>query len=70
MWPIGKHLSLEAAVGAGYLYTRYKEYEPRDGHYLYMRTKSLHYFGPLKLKFAIAWRFGGIKKPLLNNPAL
>ncbi|MDE6396776.1 MAG: DUF3575 domain-containing protein [Muribaculaceae bacterium] len=70
MWPVGKHLSLEAAVGAGYLYTRYKEYEPRDGHYLYMRTKSLHYFGPLKLKFAIAWRFGGTKKPLLNTPAL
>lgn len=70
MWPIGKHFSLEAGIGAGYLYSRYKEYEPRDGHYLYMRTKHLHYGGPLKLKFAIAWRFGASNKPLKNIPAL
>lgn len=57
MWPIGKHFSLEAEIGAGYLFTRYKVYHNRDGHKLYMRTENLNYFGPLKLKFSIAWRF-------------
>lgn len=57
MWPIGKRLSLEAALGAGYMHTRFKEYEPYEGHHVYQRTKALDYFGPLKLKLSIAWRF-------------
>ena len=70
MWPISRCFSLEAAVGAGYMYTRYKEYIPYDDHYLYQRTKSLNYFGPLKLKFAVAWRFNDINKPKKVNPAI
>ncbi|MDE7180995.1 MAG: DUF3575 domain-containing protein [Muribaculaceae bacterium] len=57
MWPVGKHLLFDAEIGAGYLYSRYKVYESRDHHKLYLRTKTLNYFGPLKLKFSIAWRF-------------
>lgn len=62
MWPVGRNLSLSAEVGAGYMYTRFKEYEPFEGHYLYERTKSLNYFGPLMLKFSIAWRFSDRNK--------
>lgn len=62
MWPIRKNLSLEAGIGAGYMHTRYKVYESLDGHKLYMRTKSLNYFGPLKLRLSIAWRFDILKK--------
>lgn len=69
MWPIAKNFSFETGIGAGYMYTRYKEYKPFDGHYLYQRTKSLNYFGPLKLKFSIAWRFNDINKHKKNNPA-
>lgn len=57
MWPISSSWSLEAGIGGGYMHTRYKVYEPRDGHFLYMRTKTLDYFGPLKLRFSIVWRF-------------
>ena len=70
MWPVSRTLSLEAGLGAGYLYTRYKEYVPYDGHYLYQRTKTLNYFGPLKLKFAIAWRFNDINKSKKVSKAL
>ncbi len=63
MWPIGRNLSLEAEIGAGYIYSRYKEYEYHDGHHVYMRTKALNYFGPIKLKFSIAWRFLDANKP-------
>lgn len=69
MWPIGRSLSLEAGIGAGYMYTRYEEYKPFDGHYLYQRTKTLNYFGPLKLKFSLAWRFNDINKSHKNRQA-
>lgn len=62
MWPISRCLSLEAAVGAGYLYTRYKEYIPRDGHHVYQRTKEINYFGPLKAKFSLVWRLWDVNK--------
>lgn len=55
--PLGKYFLLDAGIGAGYMQTRYKEYRPFDGHYLYERTKTLNYFGPLKLKVSIGWRF-------------
>ncbi|MDE5607798.1 MAG: DUF3575 domain-containing protein [Muribaculaceae bacterium] len=62
MWPITRCLSLEAGIGLGYMYTRYKEYVPHDDHYLYQRTKSMNYFGPLKLKFSFVWRFSDTAK--------
>ena len=61
MWPVSRNLSLEAALGIGYMYTRYKEYHPYDGHYLYDRTATTKYFGPVKAKFAFVWRFTGFK---------
>lgn len=70
MWPISKYLSLEAGIGAGYMYTRYKEYVPRDGHHLYQRTKSMNYFGPLKLKFSLVWRINYLKKSKHNNSVI
>lgn len=63
MWPLTRCLSLEAEVGAGYLFTRYKEYKPIDGHHVYQRTKEMNYFGPLKVKFSLVWRLWDINKP-------
>ena len=57
MWAIGKHLSLDAGIGLGYLYARDKVYSPRDGHYLYQFTRNVNYFGPLRLKLSLVWRF-------------
>lgn len=56
MFPIARNLSLEAEVGIGYLYTRYSEYLPLDGHYLFQKRSRTNYFGPLKVKFSIVWR--------------
>lgn len=70
MWPIGRNLSLEAAIGTGYLYTRYKEYKPISGHHVYQRTKDIHYFGPLKLKFSLVWRLWNVNKPKRVNDEL
>ena len=63
MWPVSRCLSLEAAIGGGYMFTRYKEYLPIGGHHAYQRTKNLNYFGPLKVKFSLVWRLWNINKP-------
>lgn len=57
MWRIGKRLSLDAGIGVGYLYARDKVYVPRDNHFLYQLTKNVSYFGPLRLKLSLVWRF-------------
>lgn len=56
MWPISKHLSLEAGIGVGYMRLRDKVYVPQDGHFLYQLTKNINYFGPLRLKLSLVWR--------------
>lgn len=62
MWPINKYLSFDAEIGVGYLYTRYKEYLPYDGHYLYQRTSDTNYFGPVKAQFSLVWRFCDVNR--------
>lgn len=62
MWPISKHLSLDASLGAGYLRIRDKEYAPRDGHFLYHLTNNINYFGPLRAKLSLVWRIQSKKK--------
>lgn len=66
-WPIAKRLSLEAGLGVGYMYTRYKEYMPLGGHFVYQQTKDLHYFGPLRLRLSLAWQFGHRRVVKTNN---
>lgn len=56
MFPIGRSLSLEAGIGMGFLHTKYEEYLPIDGHYVYQQTSRTNWFGPVKLKFALVWR--------------
>lgn len=62
MMPVGRRLSLELGIGAGYLFTEYEEYLPvpyeDDTHYVYQQTSRLHYWGPLKVKLALVWRLG------------
>lgn len=56
MWPISKHLSLDAGVGFGYMRARDKVYTPLGGHFLYQYTKNVDYVGPLRLKLSLVWR--------------
>ena len=38
--------------------TKYEEYLPMDGCYVYQQTSRTNFFGPLKLKFAFVWNIG------------
>lgn len=62
MFPVSRNISFEAGLGVGYLTTRYEEYLPFEGHYVYQQTSRTGYFGPLKLKFALVWRLWDINK--------
>lgn len=62
MFPIGRYLSFEAGIGVGYMHSKYEEYLPIDGHYVYQQTNRLNYFGPLKLKFALVWRLWDVNR--------
>jgi len=61
MFPVSRNISFEAGLGVGYLNTRYEEYIPFEGHYVYQQTSRTQYFGPLKLKFALVWRLWNLK---------
>lgn len=58
MFPVGKHLSFEVAAGVGYLTTKYEEYYPDGGHYVYKQKSEAKFIGPVKLKFALVWNIG------------
>lgn len=61
-FPIGSRLSLDAGIGLGYMYTRYEAYRPFDGHYIYQRKADTSYFGPIRARLALVWRFGACRK--------
>lgn len=58
MFPVGRHLAFEAGIGLGFMTTKYEEYQPLDGHYVYQQTSRFNYFGPLRLKLALVWNIG------------
>ena len=59
-------MRLEAGLGLGYLHSKYEEYEPvphmGGTHYVYLQTKRVDYFGPLKLKLALVWHLQDINR--------
>ena len=52
---LGRKLSLELGLGAGYLSTQYEKYQPVNGHNVYQSTERVKFFGPLKAKIALVW---------------
>lgn len=61
MWNVSKYFSLELGLGVGGMYTKYREYIPKDGKYVYQRTNQMWYGGPLRVKFALVWRLWDVK---------
>jgi|GEM_PF-6135277 len=38
--------------------SRYKEYLPQDGHYVWQSTKRRHWIGPTKAEISLVWLIG------------
>ena len=57
---LNKRLNLDFVVGLGYLEGIYKKYEPLDNRYCLLKTKRMHYWGPIKAEVSLVWRFGNL----------
>ena len=56
-WPLHKHWDIEAALGIGWLYTRFDSYPCQICGTKIDRNKSHNYFGPTKLSVAVEYIF-------------
>lgn len=56
-WPLHKHWNIEAALGIGWLYTRFDSYPCQICGSKIDRNKSHNYFGPTKLSVAVEYIF-------------
>ena len=56
--PIARRLNLDFTLGLGYLEGKLIEYVPEDNHYVWQKTKKLHWFGPTKAEISLVWLIG------------
>lgn len=56
--PISYRLNLDFAVGFGYHWGLFEEYNTVDGHFIWQATKRRHYLGPTKLEVSLVWLIG------------
>lgn len=56
-WPLHKHWNIEAALGIGWLYTRFDSYPCQVCGTKIDRNKPHNYFGPTKLSVAVEYIF-------------
>ena len=52
---LGKHLSIEFSLGAGYLTTEYRKYAPYQDALVGMKYGQFKWMGPTKAKISLAW---------------
>lgn len=53
--PVSKRLSLDFAIGIGYLQSKYTEYIPSETWYKATAHRKLKWFGPTKLEATLVW---------------
>ena len=56
--PIARRLNLDFAVGFGYHWGLFEEYDAVDGHPVWQATKRRQYMGPTKLEVSLVWLIG------------
>lgn len=56
--PIAYRLNLDFAIGFGYHWGLFEEYDAVDGHAVWQATKRRQYIGPTKLEVSLVWLIG------------
>lgn len=57
--PVGRRLSIDFAVGVGYMGGKYHEYLTADGCAVWQKTSRRRWFGPTKAEVSLVWTLGG-----------
>ena len=60
--PVGRCLSIDFSLGAGYMGGKYHEYISADGCAVWQKRSRRHWFGPTKAEVSLVWRLGGDKR--------
>ena len=55
---ISKNFNIDVYAGVGLLTGNYKDYENKDGHYVWQATKNRKFFGPTKAEVSLVWLIG------------
>lgn len=56
--PVARRLHLDFTVGIGYWGGKYYEYEPLEGHYVWLTSRNRRWFGPTKAEISLVWLLG------------
>lgn len=56
--PVSRRLNIDFSLGLGYLGGKVIEYKPQDRHYVWEKTKRLHWVGPTKAEISLVWLIG------------
>lgn len=56
--PVASRFNIDFTIGAGYMWGRYQEYKPIDGHYVWQKSKQRRWFGPTRLQVSFIWLLG------------
>lgn len=55
---ISTHFNLAFTLGLGFQDGEYKEYDPKDGHYVWQSTHKRHWWGPTRAEVSLVWMIG------------
>lgn len=53
--PLSRHFNLDFTIGIGFLRSKYKEYLPQDGHYVWQSTRLANWILPTKAEISLVW---------------
>ena len=56
--PISRRLNIDFSIGFGWLGGKVIEYEPRDGYYIWEKTRNFNWIGPTKAEISLVWLVG------------
>lgn len=56
--PVSRRLNIDFTIGVGYVGGKIVEYTPREGKYIWEKTKRVNWFGPTKAEISLVWLIG------------
>ncbi|MDE6536212.1 MAG: DUF3575 domain-containing protein [Muribaculaceae bacterium] len=56
--PVSRRLNIDFSIGVGYAGGKIVEYTPREGKYIWEKTKRVNWFGPTKAEISLVWLIG------------
>lgn len=56
--PVSRRLNIDFTIGVGYAGGKIVEYTPKEGKYIWDKTKRINWIGPTKAEISLVWLIG------------